>query len=121
MGNNEYLEALLFIQGERTLDQWTEFSYHKLTSDKANANEGKTAENRPLCVMLSCRNQRRKGGTVGNAQCQPCLSTATIDQVVLVHHSQFQIIKNCGLFACAFPHSQTHGRLGQLPVLKKTS
>lgn len=99
MGNNEYLEALLFIQGERTLDQWTEFSYHKLTSDKANANEGKTAENRPLCVMLSCRNQRRKGAQ-WEMQCQPCLSTATIDQVVLVHHSQ--IIKNCGLFACAF-------------------
>lgn len=71
MNKNEFLEASLFIQ-------WIEFSYHKMTSDKDKVNVEKTAENRPLCVMLSCRNQRRKGGqTVGNAKCQPCLSTAT--------------------------------------------
>lgn len=51
----EFLEALLFIQ-------WIEFSYHKLTSDKDKVNVEKAAGNRPLCVMLSCRNQIRKGG-----------------------------------------------------------
>lgn len=41
--NNEFLEALLFIQGESGQIS----SYHKLTSDKTKVNEERTAENRP--------------------------------------------------------------------------
>lgn len=63
MNNNEFSEALLFIQ-------WIEFSYHKLTSDKDKVYVEKTAENRPFmrhAVMQEPKKKRR----VGNAKCQP--------------------------------------------------